>query len=338
MMVRCWQRYVAFWSERERPDAYALVRITFGIALVLNLLEQLLSGDILEFYALPSEGGIFPFQRPGSPLSLFRLFAPTALHVRVLVYAHLAAAVLFTLGCATRLVALVNFFCQVTLSERMPLFAFGGDNVFRVYCFLMVLAPCGAAWSLDAWFRRRWQGKVTRSVPSWPRRLMMLQLALIYTSTGLMKCGSSWSFMDGWSALYLAVNLPGLARWPGDWAAWVYPLTQGGTFVAKWWEITFVLVPFNVFLRRRDDPARPIGWVRRWFTRWDLRGPYLLLGLVFHLSLIVLFDLGLFSPVMLSIYPSYFHPEEAQRWLEQGCRLLRIPSPPPSPPLPAHTS
>src|SRR5262249_25513652 len=160
------------------------------------------------------------------------------------------------------------FMVQVTLYDRMPWFAFGGDNVFRVFLYLTVLAPCGAAWSLDA----RWRGKGRADVPRWPRRLFIAQLTIVYVATGIMKAGSPWSVMDGWSALYLALNLPGIARWPGDWAAWVYPLTQVGTFVSKWWEITFFLVPLNLFLRRRPNSSAPRrGRLRRLLARWDLR-------------------------------------------------------------------
>jgi uncharacterized membrane protein YphA (DoxX/SURF4 family) len=311
-MRRCWQRYAAFWSEREAPDSLALLRITFSIALIVNLLEQLLAGDVREFYALPAEGGIFPFQRPEAGLSLFRLpfLQPTALTVLLLVWGQLLVAVFLLVGLWTRLAALVCFVIQVTLYDRMDLFAFGGDNIFRVFLYLMVLSPAGAAWSLDA----RWRGKGRADVSRWPRRLFLFQLTVVYVSTGLYKIGSTWSVLGGWSALYLALNLPGIARWPGDWAAWVYPLTQFGTFISKWWEITFLLVPLNLYLRRHPDrPGR--GWLRRLLARWDLRRVYLPVGVVFHLCLTVLLDLGVFSVAMVSLYPCLFYPHESRRFL-----------------------
>jgi hypothetical protein len=176
-----------------------------------------------------------------------------------------------------------------------------------------VLAPCGAAWSLDA----RWRGKGQADVPRWPRRLFIAQLTVVYVATGVMKLGSTWSVMGGWSALYLALNLPGIARWPGDWAAWVFPLTQVGTFVAKWWEITFFLVPLNLYLRRpRPAGSKRRGPIRRLLARWDLRMGYLVIGVVMHSCLTVLLDLGLFSAVMVSLYPCLFHPYESRRLLE----------------------
>ncbi len=309
-MRRWWQRYVAFWAEREAPDSLALLRITFAAALAANVVEQLVFGNVLELYAVPAEGGIFPARPAGATLSLFRLFPPTALAVHLLVVVQLLAALFLMAGLYSRLAALVCFVVQLTLYERQDLFAFGGDNIFRVFLYLMVLSPAGAAWGLDA----RWRGKGRPDVPRWPRRLFVFQLTVVYVATGLMKIGSTWSVMGGWSALYLALNLPGIARWPGDWAAWVFPLTQLGTFVSKWWEVTFFLVPLNMYLRRADPGTRR-GFVRRLLARWDLRVPYLALGVVFHVCLTVLMDLGLFSVAMLSLYPCLLHPHEARRLL-----------------------
>ena len=320
-----WRRYASFWGEREAPDSLALLRITFALALIANLVEQLLAGNVLELYARPQDGGVFPAGRPDSPLSLFRLrpFSPTPFNVYLLVFLQLAAAAFLLVGLWTRLAALVCFVVQVTFYERLELFAFGGDNVFRVFLYLTLLAPCGAAWSLDA----RWRGKRQADVPRWPRRLFIAQLTVVYVATGSMKIGSTWSVMGDWAALYLALNLPGIARWPGDWAAWVFPLTQVGTFVAKWWEITFFLVPLNLFLRRtRPQGTKRRGPVRRLLARWDLRLAYVFLGVVMHFSLTVLLDLGVFSVAMLGLYPCLFQPHESRRLLETvAARLRRCP-------------
>lgn len=312
-MIRAWHRYVAFWNEREAPHALALLRITFATALIANLLEQLLAGMVTELYLPPAQGGVFPNHPPGwaAPLALGNVLPLTPAVVWGLVIAQLLAAGLLLVGLYSRLAAIVGLVLQITLCERMPIWFFGGDQVFRVFLYLMVLAPSGAAWSLDA----RWRTKRQDTVPCWPRRLFVFQLTVAYVATGLFKLGSTWSFMGNWSALYLAVNLPGLARWPGDWAAWVFPLMQLGTFVAKWWEVTFFVVPLNMWLRRRKHEGARLGPVRRLLARCDLRRAYIAVGLVFHVSLTGLFDLGVFSVAMLSLYPCLLRPDEARRIL-----------------------
>ena len=92
ILADMWRRHVAFWNEREGPEALALLRITFAAALAANLLEQIFAGVLFELYALPGEGGIFPFDPPHPPLSLFHLVEPTATVVVLLVVGQLVAA------------------------------------------------------------------------------------------------------------------------------------------------------------------------------------------------------------------------------------------------------
>jgi len=314
ILGRCWKAYVAFWNERERPESLALLRITFAAALFANMLEQIFAGMVFELYALPEQGGLFPFDARTPPLSLFRILSPTRAMVLSLVVGQLVAALLLLLGLFTRLAAVACFIVQITLCDRMSIWAFGGDNVFRIFLFLMCLAPAGAVWSLDA----RWRGKRQDNVPCWPRRLFVFQLTIVYVLTGIMKIGSTWTVLGGWSAGYLALNLPGLARWPGEWAAGpvVYPLTQLGAALSAWWERTFFLVPLNLWLRRRKAEGKPLGPIRRCIARWDLRMGYLIFGMFFHIGLTVFFDLGLFSVAMISLYPCLLRPQESQRILE----------------------
>ena len=102
---------------------------------------------VAELYALPGRGGIFPPEPSGLPLDLFRWLTPTPGVVWALFWGQLLAAVLLMVGLGTRPAALACFVLQVTLNQRMSQFAFGGDNVLRVFLFLMVLAPAGAAWT-----------------------------------------------------------------------------------------------------------------------------------------------------------------------------------------------
>jgi uncharacterized membrane protein YphA (DoxX/SURF4 family) len=305
--------YVRFLNEREAPHALAVLRMAFGVALMANIIEQLLLGDVTEFYAGIDHGGIFTFKYNNTPYTLFRVLPLTAPVVYTVVLGQLVAACMLTLGLYTRAAAIVCFLIQMTLFDRMVMFRHDGDNVFRVVSWLMVLAPAGAAWSVDA----AWRGKGQTTIPKWPRGMFMLQLALIYTRTGIVKMGSSWSFMDGWSALYLAVNLPGIARWPGDWAMTLYPITQVATFISKWFEVSFFLLPINVYLRRQTSHHYKNIWIRT-LARYDFRIPYLLIGLLMHLGIFVLLDIGLFSVVMVSLYAAYLTPDDvraATRWI-----------------------
>lgn len=297
-----WQRYSDFWNEREAPEALAFLRITFGAAIFANILQQFTSGQVLEMYAEIGQGGIFSFKWNNSPYSLFQYFGLSAGVCWALATAQLVCSATLTLGLFTRVSAIVVWMCQVTFYDRMTLFRYDGDNVYRVATWLMVLVPAGAAWSLDARIFGR-----KDSIPCWARRLFMAQLAIIYTRTGMVKLGSSWSFMDQWQAIYLAVNLPGIARWNGDWAAKVFPLTQLATMISKWFEFLHFLLPLNQFLRR---DRRPRGKLLTALRKYDLRLVFLPVGLGMHLGIFVLMDVGFFSVVMLSLYPAWLRPHE----------------------------
>ena len=299
-----WQRYVAFWNEQESPQSLALCRITFGLAVVFNGLEQLLNSNPLELYADPAYGGIFSYQPQGF-FSLFQWLPSTAVVVYVLLGLYVMGGVLLTIGLFSRAAALLCLVLQMSLNARFWMYRFDGDIVYQVFLYLFVLAPAGAYASMDA----RWRGRGRASIPAWPRRLIMAQLMFIYVRTGIVKMGSTWSLTDGYSALYYALNLPGLARWPGTWLLPIYPMSQLATFIAKGWEITFFMVPLSLYFQRRITPnplRRLISW-HHWRTL------YLLIGCIMHCSLVVLMNLGMFPFVMMSLYPSYLRPEEAAR-------------------------
>lgn len=318
-LAQAWNTWASWLWKPEAPHALAALRISFGLALVINVVQQVTLGDVLEMYAEVGQGGIFGFRYNNSPYTLFRLLPPTAPVVYALVCTQLAAAVMLTVGLYTRAAAVVCWLIQATLFDRMVMFRYDGDNVYRVICMLMTLAPVGAAWSADA----AWRHRGLRTVPRLFRRMFILQLAIIYTRTGLVKMGSTWSIQEGWSALYLALNLPAISRYPGDWAAQplLYFLTQVGTFVSSWWEVLFWILPLSMYLRRTGASRRRVsrfaGWrpLRRLLVRWDLRPMFLGIGVLMHGGILLATDVGLFSVVMVSLYPAYLQPHEVRAWV-----------------------
>lgn len=306
--VALWGAWVDLWREREAPDAYALGRIVWGSAVIGYLLHQAWSPGVLELYALPEHGGVWAY-RHAATFSLFDLFAPTPPVVYAVFGAACVAAVALTVGAWTRGAALALMLLQLTLRQRLELFEYGGDSVVSVFSFLMVLAPLGASWSVDAHLRG-----VRASVPLWPRRLIIAQLTLLYVKTGIVKAGSQWSLAGGYSALYYALNDPSFARVDGAWAARLYPLTQLGTFVARWWETLFFVLPWSMYLRRHPDHG---GRLRRALARFDLRLPMLGIGVVLHLGLFATMHLGMFPFVTMALYSFFLRPDEARRVLQR---------------------
>ncbi|MGB1015357.1 MAG: hypothetical protein ACPG4T_14575, partial [Nannocystaceae bacterium] len=151
-------------------------------------------------------------------------------------YSYLAVfelvTVLFLLGLWTRVTGVISFVLMNGIFWRNSLFMEGTEVAIRCFFFYVLLARSGHAYSLDNWLRCRRLARegqlstregpgggagidpspshprglqaIYRAIPCWPRRLMMLQLATIYTVTGILKNGPTWAAGD---AFYYALNL-----------------------------------------------------------------------------------------------------------------------------------
>ncbi|MGB1698843.1 MAG: hypothetical protein ACPHRO_02735, partial [Nannocystaceae bacterium] len=119
-----------------------------------------------------------------------------------------------------------------------------------------------------------------RLIPVWPQRLMILQLAIIYCATGLLKSGSTWGIYG--SAIYYAMNLDHFYRMPLTGLTTL--LQRSGvlmisTWVVHWWESLFPLLLVGLAVRdveRARTLGDPDGWLRtsqrrRWLS-WLVLG------------------------------------------------------------------
>jgi hypothetical protein len=89
----------------------------------------------------------------------------------------------------------------------------------------------------------------------------------------------------------------------------VFPLTQAATVVTWWWEVT-APVWLLAWVASLHDGG---GWWARTLRRLRVRWVYLGLGLVFHLGIAALLEIGPFSWASLALYPCFVHPWEWRR-------------------------
>lgn len=192
--------------------------------------------------------------------------------------AMLVSLVLMILGKWTRWTTILSWILVESVYRYSPVFYTGGDTVVRVFLFLGMFARWGEAYSIDSWRRRRKAilGGATRipplrSIPAWPLRMMMLQLAIIYCATGLLKSGATWA--NG-TALYYALNLDHFYRWPqmGLVGAVHYiGILPVLVILVHWWEMLFPLgligAAVNAYERERAAGTWPraAAW-RRWLS------------------------------------------------------------------------
>jgi uncharacterized membrane protein YphA (DoxX/SURF4 family) len=289
-----WRR---LWFQRIDPRGPALARMALAITCVWTFVDLLVlqgewlftdQGLFLTEMARKNNGGKLrtlwdPVHGFEHWWDIFLVFTDrwTVLHIRSdppFVYTVFGLLFLFgtmmTIGLWTRLASFMTWLLALQLYNYNGIYYTGGDTVMRVMLFIGIFIDWGQAYSVDAWRRRRkailrgaTQLPAYKRIAAWPVRLMMLQLAIIYCATGLLKSGPTWA--NG-SALYYALNLDHFYRWPMflvyAWAHELY-ITRVMTVVVHWWEVTFPLVLLGEALRGFDSDKRAGIWqgpVPRW--------------------------------------------------------------------------
>ncbi len=324
-----------FWVKPLRAEPLALFRILSGALIVISLLTSLapeMSRYLGKDGLCPSSAGddwlkrswrfsllrgpvdLLPLERVLPPrwaaawsnmANIWAAWGDTAEAAWMLFFLWLVALASLTVGRFTRLSAILSWALAVTFHNRLSWVLNGGDALFRTALFYLMIAPSGAAWSLDRWRKKdRAEGPVL--IPAWSVRLMQIQICLIYLATGLSKINITWGtgelgarwiedygdWLNG-EALYWVLNDVALARWPYAWL----PVPMWLCRLASWGTLAFE-IGFPLFMMIR--PLRP--WV-------------LALGVSFHLGIWATTEVGWFSWMTLSWYALFLTPETAERIL-----------------------
>ncbi|MFT4979657.1 MAG: vitamin K-dependent gamma-carboxylase [Myxococcota bacterium] len=315
-MIAWW---VGLWDRQEDARSLALLRIVLGGVILSDLLQIGQLGLVSTLYA-PTEGGglSMVLHREQVPW-LYALLPPTATAGLVAYGLTLGAAVLWTVGLATPLAALLLAAMLTQLALAMPAADRGIDILIRNIVVIMAFSQSHRIWSLDAWL---WRRDAVRQIPSWPRYVVVIQLVLVYGFAGLSKVSTAWMPVGHFSALYTAMHDPSVARLPAAWLPTLFPVTQLLTASTWVWELSAPVILLGLYFH--DTRTRP-GRIRAAFNRLQLLRLYVLIGAMFHIGTALTFNLGIFPWAMLALYPAFLHPDQWPRWAT-GSRPL-----PPSP-------
>ena len=287
----------------EDPTALGLCRIALVGVFTLSLVSHI--GAVDEYFSAASMlAGDFARQAFHSRLSLFFWF-DDPLAVRAIFGVGVVAHVLWLVGLYTRPAALVAFVVWASCVGRNPLLYAMPDQLHTCLMLWLALTPSGRGLSLDA----RWRGK-GGPVPVWCRRLIHLQLAVVYTTTGLLKTGATWK-ADGTAIYYSLVN-PYNRHFDvtGSLAALQPYVLRPSTWFVLVWEVGFAAFVALLWLREATG--------RRWFP--DLRPAWLGFGALMHLSIWALMYVVWFTPLVLAAYTAFLRPDEARRIVERALR------------------
>lgn len=279
----------------EDPTALGLLRIVLVAVMTASVLTH--TGSVAEYFSdeawLAGEAARKAFH---SRWSLF-FYVTDPWAVRAIFGVGVLAHGMWLVGYRTPVASFVAWALWVSMVGRNPLLYSLPDALHGVLAFVLMLLPTGRGLSLDA----RRNGP--KPVPVWCRRVVQLQIAAVYVSTGLFKSGVTWH-RDGTALYYTLANpynrhfaiMPLLAKlqpWvlrPITWLVLVWEIGFGGFVVSHW---------------LRESFQRP----RRWP---DLRWGFLGFGLAMHIGIQVMLYVVWFTPLMIASYAAFLRPEEAR--------------------------
>ncbi len=299
--VRAWD---GFWFEPISVAPLALVRIATGllvlfwtISLIPDLRPMFTSDGIL-----PDPPSVIGYE--GGTWGLLNWFTGDTAVVAAAILLGLSA-LLVTIGLATRVASLAMFVLLLSFERRNPWVLNSGDVLLRLLAFYLVLAPAGAAYSVDAWLRngRRVVTAPIRAI--WPLRLMQVQLSIVYLFAVWGKSGGTW---HNGTAVSYAMRIGDVTRFGApDWFTNSELLVNVFTFGTLVLELSLAILVWN-------------GRLRPWL---------LLLGISLHLGIDYSIRVGFFSYAMLALYLSFVPPATAERVLASstaaaGRRLGRL--------------
>jgi hypothetical protein len=208
----------------------------------------------------------------------------------------LLAVIFLLLGFWTKTSAVIAWMLSTSFANLNPNIDNAGDTVRGIILFYLMLCPCGAAWSIDSLLARRCGRAGPVFVSPWALRLLLVQMILIYFMNGIYKlAGPEWR--EGSSLYYVLSDLT-LARFSYaqiDLPLWLIQFLSWSVLV---WEVGF-----------------PV-WVALPWTRTAA----LLMGVAFHLGIMLTMELGGFGPYMLTLYLPLVPWERFSRSQESGIR------------------
>jgi len=253
--VEAWDR---FWFTPRRTETLAVLRIGTGLMLLYSHL--VLATDLFSF--LGTEAWINndtaaalhdgTFGPPTAATSyLWHIDSPLLLGLHHAV--TIVVTLCMTVGFLTRLSVPIAFLLQLMLIHRLMGALFGLDQIVTYCAMYLAVTPCGAVWSVDAWYRKRRWGQNAAIGSRWLNwllpadrlsvaatvgtRLLQLHLCVIYLFGGLAKArGQLW--WDG-TALWFAVANLEYQSWDVTFLAAYPKLFTALTHLTLFWEIFY---------------------------------------------------------------------------------------------------
>ncbi len=324
-MRRALKQWVRFLSRRESATSLAVFRILVGLVTLYSVGSAVAGGVVDLVWVGEEYGGIIARE---SDHWLWQLLSgprtsdgSTPTHVWALLAIASIGAATSTLGIAGRwplLVAQQSYLALVSLNRHSS----GGYDVLITTAWLLLFCSRSTeTLSVDC-LRRTGSLWSNHKVPAWPRYLLFTQLLVMYSATGFQKVGLSWTPMGGYTALHYVLHDPTWTRFEPSWVNAVeLPLRFMTALSWHWEQLSILMLPVLYYRMTKLRGGR----LRRWLNRWDLRVPWVLVGIGMHAGILVLMNVGPFSWISMSYYVTLWSGSEWDRALRRLFETTKAP-------------
>jgi hypothetical protein len=302
-MTRYPSWWIRFWHEPILAQRLGLFRIVFGLTIFTDQCIQFLpyfsylygphgasppAGDLTVMSSSWAWSGLVP-----------AYFIDTSdwTVIRVIFGIWVLVTWLFIFGIKTRVMTVLLWLLTAVVLGRNPAIRNAGDHVLQNALFVLMFASCGEAFSWDAASKKYDQW---RTQSPWAVRLLQMLLCTLYTGSALSKLHGGYfgTWIQG-TTLFYVFNDFGLTRWPYV----EFPVPTGVlvilTYASLLWELFFI--PLVIYRRTR---------------KWAL-----IFGVLFHLNIYLIVEVGWFSWYSIAMYTVWI-PDE---WLRtKGLRYREL--------------
>ncbi|KAA9338733.1 hypothetical protein F0P96_04665 [Hymenobacter busanensis] len=270
----------------------ALMRMAVAAIILVDLAIR--STDLEAHY---TNLGVLPlhvlFERAWNPYQ-FSLHTMSGLwEVQALLFALAAAlAVGLLLGWRTRWMTLGSWLLLVSLQNRNPLIAQGGDDLLRMLLFWGLFLPWGRVWAKDA---RELPAPAHYSCFGVATAAFVVQVALVYVCTAFLKNAPEWT-TEG-TAIYYALSLDQVLMPAGR---LLYPHYELMRWLTHFTYYTELLLPILLFMPVATNTCRLL---------------FVLVLFGFHAGISLTLFVGLFFLISFAALLGLL-PTPAMNWLE----------------------
>jgi Vitamin K-dependent gamma-carboxylase len=228
----------------------------------------------------------------------------------------LVVLLLFAIGFCTRVTSVLAWLGLLSYIHRAPTALFGMDTMSNLIMLYLVIAPSGAALSVDRLIRRWWLTRRARQAgrpapvfgppppmvsATFATRLLQINVCAIYLVSGLSKLqGQSWlSGVAVWytmanyefSPMRVPVYMESLRLLCSSWLAWQIVVT-GLTYGTLALEISYAFLIWNPRLR----------WVMLAMVTLMHIGIAVCMGLVMFSVMMMIFNLAMVPPAVSKLF------------------------------------